>query len=98
MKGPTAVSALIHAATMVKAGVFLVARLAPLVFELAAIGINMDQFFQVVVWVGAITAFLLATQGMVHHQLKQALAHSIGSLIGYIMMAHGIAGPSRHFF
>src|SRR3989454_4471911 len=97
MTGPTAVSALIHAATMVKAGVFLVARLAPLFFALAAIGINMDQFFEVVAWVGAITAFLLATQGMVHPEIKKVLAYSTGSQIGYMMMALGIAGLSRQF-
>src|SRR2546428_14162876 len=97
MTGPTAVSALIHAATMVKAGVFLVARLAPLFFALAAIGINMDQFFEVVAWVGAITAFLLATQGMVHPEIKKVLAYSTGSQIGYMMMGLGIAGLSLNF-
>ena len=64
---------------MVKAGVFLVARLAPLFFALAAIGINMDQFFEVIAWVGAITALLLATQGMVHPEIKKVLAYSTGS-------------------
>jgi len=97
MTGPTSVSALIHAATMVKAGVFLVARLGPLFFALAAIGINMDQFFEVIAWVGAITAFLLATQGMVSPEIKKVLAYSTGSQIGYMMMALGIAGLSRQF-
>ncbi|HJU13169.1 MAG TPA: NADH-quinone oxidoreductase subunit L [Candidatus Nitrosotalea sp.] len=97
MTGPTSVSALIHAATMVKAGVFLVARLGPLFFALAAAGLNMDQFFEVVAWVGAITAFLLATQGMVHTEIKKVLAYSTGSQIGYMMMALGIAGLSRQF-
>src|SRR5437867_885586 len=97
MTGPTPVSALIHAATMVKAGVFLVARLGPLFFALAAIGINMDQFVEVIAWVGAITAFLLATQGMVHPEIKKVLAYSTGSQIGYMMMALGVAGLSRQF-
>jgi len=97
MTGPTAVSALIHAATMVKAGVFLVARLGPLFFALAAVGISMDQFFEVIAWVGAITAFLLATQGMVSTEIKKVLAYSTGSQIGYMMMALGVAGLSEQF-
>jgi NADH-quinone oxidoreductase subunit L len=78
MTGPTAVSALIHAATMVKAGVFLVARIGPLVFALSAAGIMADQFFEIIAWVGAITALLLATQGMVNNEIKKVLAYSTG--------------------
>ncbi len=97
MTGPTAVSALIHAATMVKAGVFLVARIGPLVFALGAAGILADQFFEIVAWVGAITALLLATQGMVHPEIKKVLAYSTGSQIGYMMMALGVAGLSEQY-
>ncbi len=97
MTGPSAVSALIHAATMVKAGVFLVARLGPLFFTLAAAGILIDQFFEIIAWVGAITAILLATQGMVNPEIKKVLAYSTGSQIGYMMMALGIAGLSQQF-
>ena len=97
MTGPSAVSALIHAATMVKAGVFLVARLGPLFFTLAAAGILADQFFEIIAWVGAITAILLATQGMVNPEIKKVLAYSTGSQIGYMMMALGIAGLSQQF-
>jgi len=95
MTGPTPVSALIHAATMVKAGVFLVARIAPLFFALAAL--NSSQFFEVVAWVGAITAFLLATQAIVNPEIKKVLAYSTGSQIGLMMMALGIAGLSTSF-
>src|SRR5919112_4324124 len=95
MTGPTAVSALIHAATMVKAGVFLVARIGPLFFALAAFG--MTQFFEVVAWTGAITALLLATQAIVNPEIKKVLAYSTGSQIGYMMMALGIAGLSTQF-
>jgi NADH-quinone oxidoreductase subunit L len=95
MTGPTPVSALIHAATMVKAGVFLVARIGPLFFALAAFGVS--QFFEVVAWVGAITAFLLATQALVHPEIKKVLAYSTGSQIGYMMLGLGIAGLSVHF-
>lgn len=95
MTGPTSVSALIHAATMVKAGVFLVARIGPLFFALAAFG--MTQFFEVVAWTGAITAFLLATQAIVNPEIKKVLAYSTGSQIGYMMMGFGIAGLSTQF-
>ena len=97
MTGPTAVSALIHAATMVKAGVFLVARIGPIVFALGAAGILADQFFEIVAWVGAITALLLATQGMVNPEIKKVLAYSTGSQIGYMMMALGVAGLSQQY-
>ena len=97
MTGPTAVSALIHAATMVKAGVFLVARLGPIVFTLAAAGLLAEQFFEIVAWVGAITALLLATQGMVNPEIKKVLAYSTGSQIGYMMMALGVAGLSQQY-
>ena len=95
MTGPTSVSALIHAATMVKAGVFLVARIGPLFFAVAAFG--MTQFFEVVAWTGAITAFLLATQAIVNPEIKKVLAYSTGSQIGYMMMGFGIAGLSTQF-
>ncbi|CAN5787424.1 NADH-quinone oxidoreductase subunit L [soil metagenome] len=95
MTGPTSVSALIHAATMVKAGVFLVARIGPLFFALSVF--NMDQFFEIVTWVGAITALLLATQAIVNPEIKKVLAYSTGSQIGYMMMALGIAGLSTNF-
>jgi NADH-quinone oxidoreductase subunit L len=95
MTGPTPVSALIHAATMVKAGVFLVARIGPLFFALAAF--DAAVFFEVVAWVGAITAFLLATQAIVNPEIKKVLAYSTGSQIGYMMMALGIAGLSTQF-
>jgi len=97
MTGPSAVSALIHAATMVKAGVFLVARLGPLFFALGAAGILADQFFEIIAWVGAITALLLATQAVVNPEIKKVLAYSTGSQIGYMMMALGIAGLSQQF-
>src|ERR671932_2307283 len=98
MTGPTAVSALIHAATMVNAGVFLVARIGPLFFALASVGaFSVEQFFEVVAWVGAITAFLLATQALVNPEIKKVLAYSTGSQIGYMMLGLGIAGLSVHF-
>ena len=98
MTGPTSVSALIHAATMVKAGVFLVARIGPLFFALASLGaFSVQQFFEVIAWVGAITAFLLGTQALVNPEIKKVLAYSTGSQIGYMMMGFGIAGLSLNF-
>lgn len=95
MTGPTPVSALIHAATMVKAGVFLVARIGPLFFAVSAL--NSSQFFEVVAWIGGITAFLLATQAIVNPEIKKVLAYSTGSQIGLMVMALGIAGLSTSF-
>ncbi|MEM4201128.1 MAG: proton-conducting transporter membrane subunit [Nitrososphaerales archaeon] len=92
MAGPTAVSALIHAATMVKAGVFLVARIGP-IFYTAAQAVNAAPlFFEAVAWVGAFTAFLAATQAVVGREIKKVLAYSTVSQIGYMMLALGAAG------
>ncbi len=95
MTGPTAVSALIHAATMVKAGVYLVARVGP-IFFIAAEAASL-QFFEVVAWIGALTAFILASQAIVNKEIKKVLAYSTGSQIGYMMLGLGIAGLSASF-
>lgn len=94
MAGPGPVSALIHAATMVKSGVYLVARLIPIFFFgywAAGVGEALT-FFILVAWIGAITAFVAATQGMTAVELKKALAFSTVSQIGYMMLALGVAG------
>ncbi len=83
MEGPTPVSALIHAATMVTAGVFLVARLSPL-YELA------PHAKDVVVIVGAITAFFAATVGLVQNDIKRVIAYSTCSQLGYMFVALGM--------
>jgi NADH-quinone oxidoreductase subunit L len=94
MAGPGPVSALIHAATMVKSGVYLVARLVPIFFYgYWVLGSSESlSFFIITAWVGAITAFVAATQGMVAVELKKALAFSTVSQIGYMMLALGVAG------
>jgi len=92
MAGPTAVSALIHAATMVKAGVFLMARVGP-IFYIATVALNqVTPFFETIAWIGAITAFLAATQALVGREIKKVLAYSTVSQIGYMMLALGTAG------
>ena len=97
MAGPTSVSALIHAATMVKAGVFLIARIGP-IFITAVEDISMIiPFFEFVAWIGAITAFLAASQAMVSKELKKVLAYSTVSQIGYMMLAFGVAGMTSNF-
>ncbi len=85
MEGPTPVSALIHAATMVAAGVYLVARLFP-VYEATSTGMA------VVATIGAITAVVAATMGLVMHDLKRVLAYSTISQLGYMMLALGAGG------
>jgi NADH-quinone oxidoreductase subunit L len=98
MAGPAPVSALIHAATMVKAGVVLLARIGPIFyFAFAADPSLVQPFFLTVAWVGAFTAFLAATQGMVGFELKKILAYSTVSQVGYMIMALGLAGLSSDF-
>ena len=96
MAGPGPVSALIHAATMVKSGVYLVARLVPLFYYGYWVA-GIDEaawFFHVTAWVGAFTAFLAATQGLVALELKKVLAYSTVSQIGYMLLGLGAAGLS----
>jgi NADH-quinone oxidoreductase subunit L len=102
MAGPAPVSALIHAATMVKAGVVLVARVAPIFYFIAlgtpALGVGSVQpFFMTVAWIGAFTAFLAGSQALVGFELKKILAYSTVSQIGYMMLAVGVAGLSADF-
>jgi len=84
MEGPTPVSALIHAATMVTAGVFLVCRLSPM-FEYAPIALNF------VTIVGATTAFFAATVGLFQNDIKRVIAYSTCSQLGYMFFAAGIS-------
>lgn len=98
MAGPTSVSALIHAATMVKAGVYLVARVLP-IFWVAyhVVGVaELSVFFTLVAWIGAFTAFLAATQAMVSTEIKKVLAYSTVSQIGYMFLALGAGGLLAH--
>src|ERR1041384_6808041 len=83
MEGPTPVSALIHAATTVTAGVFLVARLSPL-YELA------PDAQMVVTLIGAVTAFFAATVGLVQNDIKRIIAYSTCSQLGYMFVALGV--------
>lgn len=92
MEGPTPVSALIHAATMVTAGVFLVGRLWP-VFEAAG-----QVLHWVVAPVGALTALFAATVAVVQHDLKRVLAYSTISQLGYMFLALGVQAPPAAFF
>ncbi|QMV02222.1 NADH-quinone oxidoreductase subunit L [Devosia sp. D6-9] len=91
MEGPTPVSALIHAATMVTAGVFMVARLSPL-FELSSVAMT------VVLVIGAITAFFAATVGLVQNDIKRVIAYSTCSQLGYMFVALGAGAYSAGMF
>ncbi len=91
MEGPTPVSALIHAATMVTAGVFMVARLSPL-FELAP---NAQTF---VTFIGATTALFAATIGLVQNDIKRIVAYSTCSQLGYMFVAMGVGAYSVGMF
>jgi len=91
MEGPTPVSALIHAATMVTAGVFMVARLSPL-FEMSPVALS------VVTIVGGTTAFFAATVGLVQNDIKKVIAYSTCSQLGYMFVGLGVGGYSLGVF
>ena len=91
MAGPTPVSALIHAATMVTAGVFMMARLSP-VFELA------PEALKFVTLTGAITAFFAATVGLVQNDIKRVIAYSTCSQLGYMFVACGVGAYGAGIF
>ena len=91
MEGPTPISALIHAATLVAAGIFLTARMFP-VFE------QFETVMNFIAWTGGITAFLGATIAVTQVDLKKGLAYSTVSQLGYMMMALGVGSYSAGLF
>lgn len=91
MEGPTPISALIHAATMVAAGVFLIARMFP-VFE------AVPAVLDIIAWTGAFTAFLGASIAITQNDIKKGLAYSTISQLGYMVMAMGVGAYSAGLF
>jgi len=91
MEGPTPISALIHAATMVAAGVFLIARVYPLL-ELS------PEAMSFIAWIGAITALMAATIALTQQDIKKALAYSTCSQLGYMVMAMGAGAYGAGLF
>ena len=97
MEGPTPVSALIHAATMVAAGVFLVARTFPL-FEVPLYEEGILKMTHVVAWVGAITALIAACIALGQYDIKRILAYSTVSQLGLMMVGLGVGGVAVGMF
>src|SRR5690625_2195286 len=91
MEGPTPISALIHAATMVTAGIFLVARMSPL-YELS------DTALSFVMLIGAFTAFFMGLIGIVQNDIKRVVAYSTLSQLGYMFVALGVSGCAAVVF
>ncbi len=91
MEGPTPISALIHAATMVTAGIFMVARMSPL-FELS------DAALSFVIVIGAITAFFMGVLGIVQNDIKRVVAYSTLSQLGYMTVALGASAYAAGIF
>jgi NADH-quinone oxidoreductase subunit L len=107
MEGPTPVSALIHAATMVAAGVFLVARVYPLMsasgvlkggYEELLASSNYTPALQVVTWIGALTAIFAASIAVAQTDIKRILAYSTVSQLGYMMLGLGVGGVAVGMF
>ena len=97
MAGPTSVSALIHAATMVTAGVYLAGRAGPMFYNIVLQYAQPTFFFDAVAWIGAFTCFMAATQAVVSKELKKLLAYSTISQIGYMMLGIGAGGLASQF-
>ncbi|MCP1726973.1 NADH-quinone oxidoreductase subunit L [Natronospira proteinivora] len=91
MEGPTPISALIHAATMVTAGIYMVARMSPL-FELSVTALS------VVITIGAITALFMGLLGLVQHDIKRVVAYSTLSQLGYMTVALGASAYAASIF
>jgi len=91
MEGPTPISALIHAATMVTAGIFMVSRMSPL-FELS------DAALSFVMLIGAVTAFFMGLVGIVQNDIKRVIAYSTLSQLGYMTVALGVSAYSAAIF
>jgi NADH-quinone oxidoreductase subunit L len=91
MEGPTPISALIHAATMVTAGIFMVARMSPL-FELSDVALSF------VMLIGAVTAFSMGLVGLVQNDIKRVIAYSTLSQLGYMTVALGVSAYSAAIF
>ena len=91
MEGPTPISALIHAATMVTAGIFMVARMSPL-FELSEAALSF------VLVIGATTAFFMGLLGLVQNDIKRVVAYSTLSQLGYMTVALGVSAYSAAIF
>jgi len=91
MEGPTPISALIHAATMVTAGIFMVARMSPL-FELS------ETALTVVMWIGAITCLFMGLLGIVQNDIKRVIAYSTLSQLGYMTVALGVSAYAAGIF
>ena len=99
MEGPTPVSALIHAATMVAAGVFLIARIYPLMSaHLPMATTETTAALEVVTWIGAVTALFGAVIAVAQFDIKRILAYSTISQLGYMMMGLGVGGVSVGVF
>ena len=91
MEGPTPISALIHAATMVTAGIFMVARMSPL-FELS------ETALAAVMWIGAITCLFMGLLGIVQSDIKRVIAYSTLSQLGYMVVALGVSAYAAGIF
>jgi NADH-quinone oxidoreductase subunit L len=98
MEGPTPVSALIHAATMVAAGVFLVARVYPLMSAHPDGAAAETAALQVITWIGALTAIFAATIAVAQNDIKRILAYSTISQLGYMMLGLGVGGVAVGMF